>query len=117
MVILCQGSTKALAQYICGRCCTAAPTAELLLLLIRPPRPAPNNLDGALQVAGLDGRAIKVPLGPGPVQPGSKITVPGEGMPITKQPGTKGDLVVNIKVQLPRLTAVQKEKVKEACSS
>lgn len=28
-----------------------------------------------LQVAGLDGRAVQVPLGPGPVQPGSKTTL------------------------------------------
>lgn len=66
------------------------------------------------QVAGLDGRTISVPLGPGPVQPGSKITVPGEGMPISKTPTSKGDLHVTIKVQLPKLDDSQRAKVRQA---
>lgn len=66
---------------------------------------------------GLDGRAISVPLGPGPVQPGSKITLPGEGMPISKAPTTKGDLIVNVKVQLPRLSDTQKAKIREVVNT
>lgn len=62
---------------------------------------------------GLDGRAVKVPLGPGPVQPDSKIRLPGEGMPISKDPSSKGDLHVTIKVQLPRLNDDQRAKVRE----
>lgn len=64
-----------------------------------------------LQVQALDGRTTNVPLGPGPVQPGSTITVRGEGMPISKQPGQKGDLVVNIKVNLPKLSQQQKDQL------
>jgi DnaJ family protein B protein 4 len=71
---------------------------------------------GSTEVAGLEGQAIKVPLGPGPVQPGSRITVPGEGMPISKSPGSKGDLLVSIKVTLPRLNDEQRTKMREACS-
>jgi DnaJ family protein B protein 4 len=50
------------------------------------------------------------------VQPGSRITVPGEGMPISKSPGSKGDLLVSIKVTLPRLNDEQRTKMREACS-
>lgn len=66
------------------------------------------------QVAGLDGRAIKVPLGHGPVQPGCRITLPGEGMPISKTPSSKGDLHVSIQVTLPRLDEEQRAKVRQA---
>lgn len=69
---------------------------------------------GSTQVAGLDGRAIDAPLGPGPVQPGAKITVPGQGMPLSKTPSSRGDLHVIIKVQLPRLSDSQRAKVREA---
>lgn len=65
------------------------------------------------QAAALDGRVIKVPLGPGPVQPGSKVSLPGEGMPVSKDPSSKGQLVVHIKVQLPRLDEAQRAKVRE----
>lgn len=68
----------------------------------------------ALQVAGLDGQAVKVPLGPGPVQPGSKITLPGEGMPLSKTPTSKGDLYVTIKVTLPCLNEEQRAKIRQA---
>lgn len=69
-------------------------------------------MDTFVQVQGLDGYIIDVPLGPGPVQPGSKFTVRGKGMPVSKQPGQQGDLVVNIKVNLPKLSELQKERVK-----
>lgn len=65
-------------------------------------------------MAGLDGTAIDVPLGPGPVQPGAKITLPGQGMPLSKTPSSKGDLHVTVKVQLPRLSDSQRAKVREA---
>ena len=36
-----------------------------------------------------------------PVQPQSTIFVPGRGMPISKLPGKKGDLIVTVNVSLP----------------
>lgn len=69
---------------------------------------------GSTEVAGLDGRAISVPLGRGPVQPGSRVTLPGAGMPISKT-GGRGDLRVTLKVQLPQLSAEQQAAVRKAC--
>lgn len=66
-----------------------------------------------MQVEALDGRSIKVPLGPGPVQPGSKLLVKGEGMPVSKTAGQKGDLIVTAKVQLPQLSEQQRSLLKE----
>ncbi|WIA10043.1 hypothetical protein OEZ85_010253 [Tetradesmus obliquus] len=68
---------------------------------------------GSTQVEALDGRSIKVPLGPGPVQPGSKLLVKGEGMPVSKTAGQKGDLIVTAKVQLPQLSEQQRSLLKE----
>jgi DnaJ family protein B protein 4 len=65
------------------------------------------------QVMGLDGTAVRVPLGHGPVQPGSKITLPGAGMPISKSPSSRGDLHVTVKVQLPRLNDSQRATIRE----
>jgi DnaJ-class molecular chaperone len=65
-----------------------------------------------LQVDALDGRSIAVPLGPGPVQPGAKLLVKGEGMPVSKAAGQKGDLIVTVKVQLPRLSEQQRQALK-----
>lgn len=66
-----------------------------------------------LQVESLDGRSVKVPLGSGPVQPGSKVVVRNEGMPTSKQPSQKGDLHVHVNVQLPQLSQQQKAKLQE----
>jgi DnaJ-class molecular chaperone len=65
-----------------------------------------------LQVEALDGRSIAVALGPGPVQPGTKLMVKGEGMPVSKAAGQRGDLVVTMKVQLPQLSQQQKVALK-----
>jgi DnaJ family protein B protein 4 len=64
-------------------------------------------------VEALDGHSITVPLGSGPVQPGSKLLVKGEGMPVSKTAGQKGDLIVTVKVQLPQLTEQQKAALKD----
>jgi DnaJ family protein B protein 4 len=53
-----------------------------------------------------------VALGPGPVQPGTKLMVKGEGMPVSKQAGQKGDLIVTVKVQLPQLSQQQQDALK-----
>lgn len=54
--------------------------------------------------------------------PVSNITtkvIPGEGMPISKKPGQKGDLVITYDVEFPKdeLTEDQKEKVRAAFPS
>jgi DnaJ homolog subfamily B member 4 len=53
-----------------------------------------------LRIATLDGRTISVPVAE-VVSPGSEKIVRGEGMPIAKSPGTKGDLVIRFAVAFP----------------
>lgn len=67
-------------------------------------------------VATLDGRTLELTTGGGVVKPGSVKTVAGEGMPISKQPGAKGNLQVRFEVQFPRgpLTEAQKAQVRQA---
>lgn len=49
------------------------------------------------------------------VRPGDKKVITGEGMPISKQPGKRGDLVVDFDVQFPAsLTEAQKQMIREA---
>lgn len=66
-----------------------------------------------MQVDALDGHVITVPLGPGPVQPGSKVLVRGEGMPISKasSAAAKGDLHLTVNVVLPRLSKGTQQQV------
>lgn len=64
-----------------------------------------------LQVKHLDGHVVNVSLTP-PVQPDSEVVIKGEGMPISKEPGKKGDLHVKLRVQMPRLNDQQKEQIK-----
>ena len=48
-------------------------------------------------------------------RPGYVKIVPGEGMPITDQPGKKGDLIIEFDIVFPQsLTPDRKELVKEA---
>ncbi|KAJ3273977.1 hypothetical protein HDV01_003647 [Terramyces sp. JEL0728] len=62
------------------------------------------------QITHLDGRTITVSGGQNNVcQPGSEIVVRGEGMPISKMPGSKGDLRVAVNVILPNLNNQQKQ--------
>lgn len=61
------------------------------------------------QVRSLDGSLVKI-VGPAKAsgtttQPGSEIRVKGHGMPISKKPGERGDLVAVLKVLLPSLGA------------
>ena len=71
----------------------------------------------AMNVAGINGRQLRVevpqaaPPPPGMVAPavaqGAMVRIPGEGMPIPKEPGRRGDLVVYFDVRLP--TAVSEQ--------
>jgi DnaJ-class molecular chaperone len=66
-----------------------------------------------VQVDTLDGRRLTVPL-PNPMSCPATKTLAGEGMPISKEPGKKGNLVVTIEPVFPRsLTPEQKAKLKE----
>lgn len=66
------------------------------------------------RVTTIEGKHLPV-SGAGPTAPGSVQTFPGHGMPISKKPGQRGDLLVEIKVKFPgTLTAAQKQKIKEA---
>jgi len=63
------------------------------------------NLAGALtgviiELSTLDGRIISIP-GNDVVYPGYELKVAGEGVPITKSPGTKGDLILRFDVAFP----------------
>jgi len=56
------------------------------------------------QVTGIDGQSVKI-VGQATVQPGSEIRVAGHGMPLSKSPGSRGDLIAVVKVMLPTLNA------------
>ncbi|CAA0820829.1 DNAJ heat shock family protein [Striga hermonthica] len=61
-----------------------------------------------IELTTLDGRNITVPLTE-IVKPGHEITVPNEGMPVSKDPRKKGALKIQIDVRYPkRLTESQK---------
>ncbi|RKO89693.1 hypothetical protein BDK51DRAFT_35685 [Blyttiomyces helicus] len=69
------------------------------------------------KVNTLDGRVVEVvgATGPAPVKPGDRIILRGEGMPISKAPGKKGDLIAVIKVRFPpSVSDSQKEAVRRA---
>lgn len=55
---------------------------------------------GEISVQHLDGRTVQVPLRE-VIQPGKEIRVPGEGMPISKNPSSRGALRVKFEVQYP----------------
>lgn len=61
----------------------------------------------------IDGKQINVDKA-GPTHPGSEDRYPGLGMPISKKPGQRGDLVVRYSVKFPTsLTPAQKAKLRE----
>ncbi|KAJ3035649.1 hypothetical protein HDV00_003589 [Rhizophlyctis rosea] len=69
------------------------------------------------RVEHLDGRVVEVKGAQSgvPVQNGEEIVIRGEGMPISKLPGKKGDLIAKIKVKLPkRVTEDMKAGIKSA---
>lgn len=64
-------------------------------------------------VETLDGKKLKVE-NKNPLNPGHVIRFPGHGMPISKRPGQRGDLVITIKVDFPtKLTDAQRKAVEE----
>ncbi|KLJ11258.1 DnaJ like subfamily B member 4 [Blastomyces silverae] len=64
-------------------------------------------------VTTIDGKQLRV-SGSGPTQPGFEEKFPSLGMPKSKFPGQRGDMIVKIQVKFPTtLTAAQKSKLKE----
>lgn len=55
---------------------------------------------GTVDVPTLDGRILRVPLRE-VVTPNYERVVRGEGMPVSKAPGSKGDLIIHFKIQWP----------------
>jgi DnaJ family protein B protein 4 len=64
-------------------------------------------------VTTIDGKNLNIEKA-GPTQPGSTDTYPSLGMPISKQPGQRGNFIVKYNVKFPTsLTAAQKQQLKE----
>ncbi|OKL64450.1 hypothetical protein UA08_00198 [Talaromyces atroroseus] len=64
-------------------------------------------------VKTIDGRSIRVSR-PGPTQPGHEERFPGWGMPLSKKPTERGDLVVRVNVKFPEsLTSTQKDVLRD----
>nr|XP_016490452.1 PREDICTED: dnaJ homolog subfamily B member 1-like [Nicotiana tabacum] len=62
----------------------------------------------------LDGRELTIPVNE-IVKPGYELVVEKEGMPITKEPGNRGDLKIKFEVKFPtRLTTEQRAALKRA---
>ncbi|KAL9645074.1 hypothetical protein ABK040_004565 [Willaertia magna] len=68
---------------------------------------------GVVDIRTLDDRILKIPVNE-IVSPGYTKVVPNEGMPLSKNPEQKGDLIIKFNVQFPRyLSTTQKEQLKQ----
>lgn len=64
-------------------------------------------------VTTIDGKQIQ-PSAIGPTQPGTEIRYPELGMPLSKKPGTRGDMIIQVNVKFPTsLTPTQRQQLKE----
>ncbi|XP_010519928.1 PREDICTED: dnaJ homolog subfamily B member 1 [Tarenaya hassleriana] len=65
-----------------------------------------------VSISTLDGRNLPVAVAE-VISPGYELVVHGEGMPIAKEPGNRGDLIIKFDVQFPtRLSTDQKSALK-----
>ncbi|KAL3511184.1 hypothetical protein ACH5RR_030585 [Cinchona calisaya] len=65
-----------------------------------------------LSVTTLDGRDLTIPV-KDIVKPGHELRIPDEGMPISKEPGKKGDLRIKFDIKFPsRLSSEQKSELR-----
>ncbi|GKC98656.1 DnaJ homolog subfamily B member 1, partial [Tanacetum coccineum] len=65
-----------------------------------------------IDLTTIDGRNILIPVTE-IVKPGYELIVPNEGMPISKEPRKKGNLIIKFDVRYPkRLTSEQKSDLK-----
>ena len=53
-----------------------------------------------LQIPTIDGRVLSIQLNE-VIQPGTQKRVPGEGLPLPKSPGQRGDMIVTFNVEFP----------------
>lgn len=76
--------------------------------------PLKDALTGWSQtVSTIDGKQLRV-SGAGPTAPGHEESFPQQGMPKPKEPGQRGNFIVQVNVQFPTtLTSSQKAKLKE----
>lgn len=64
-----------------------------------------------LELTSLDGRTLMIPI-TDIVKPGDEMVLANEGMPISKEPGKKGNLRIKFDVKYPsRLTTEQKSEL------
>ncbi|KAK1776488.1 DnaJ domain-containing protein [Copromyces sp. CBS 386.78] len=64
-------------------------------------------------ITTIDGKNLNIEKA-GPTQPGSTDVYPGQGMPISKQPGQRGNFIIKYNVKFPTsLTTDQKQKLRE----
>mmetsp|Transcript_49745 Transcript_49745/g.112986 ORF Transcript_49745/g.112986 Transcript_49745/m.112986 type:complete len:312 (+) Transcript_49745:55-990(+) len=64
--------------------------------------------DVSLEVPTLDGRVLSIPC-PEVVSPGYERLVEAEGMPLSKKPGTRGDLVIRFTILFPEYLSEDKK--------
>ncbi|CAH8350662.1 unnamed protein product [Eruca vesicaria subsp. sativa] len=65
-----------------------------------------------LDLVTLDGRTLVIPLND-VINPDHEVVVPNEGMPVSKEPGKKGNLRLKLNVRYPsKLTGEQKSELK-----
>lgn len=65
-----------------------------------------------LDLTTLDGRKLVVPLPDDVIRaPGDEMIVPGEGMPISSQPGAKGNLRIKFNVKFPSSSFAEEQKL------
>lgn len=65
-----------------------------------------------IKLTTLDGRDLRIPI-TDVVKPGYEEVVPNEGMPISKEPGKKGNLRIKFSIKFPTsLTTEQKSDLK-----
>jgi len=64
-------------------------------------------------ITTIDAKQINIEKA-GPTGPGSSDIYPGQGMPISKKPGERGNFIIKYNIQFPKtLTAQQKQQLKE----
>ena len=56
----------------------------------------------------LDGRVLSIPCNE-VISPGYEKVIPGEGMPYSREPGKRGDLILRFKIIFPEYVSDQKK--------
>jgi len=61
-----------------------------------------------INLTTLDGRNLNIPIND-VIRPGYEKVVPNEGMPLTKEPGKKGNLRIKFDIKFPRRLTAEKK--------